>query len=175
MARKKKTKQPRKTKETKNADPIRVEVDYPVPEGARISRHNDYLRLDGMDGHPLAGVNGSVPYHRYVCHKALGGPSASECHHCGYPIPWKSSLTHASFRVVNVDHLDADKENNAASNLVPSCYWCNSNRWWAEAHEGFWSNWKRWMAEVPPQNRPNLAVIAAECCIGPFYKGEGAA
>lgn len=134
----------------------------PIPAGSRLEKANDYLRIVNAHGHILATYSGSMPYHRYVCFEAIGRPRQSACVHCGYVLPWKTTLTPAQPHVVNVDHLDNDKSNNDPANLAPSCSWCNANRSWAEKSSDFWAKWKKWMADIHPMNRPNLALIAPD-------------
>lgn len=133
-----------------------------------LIKHGEYLRITNAFGHPLSDAKGNIPYHRFVLYEKLGQPDATKCHWCGYILCWKTGLSEAYLYVVNADHLDSNKSNNDPSNLVPTCWWCNSNRSWAEAFPEFWSNWRRWMKDVPPAVRPKLAVIASEQGFGPF-------
>lgn len=75
--------------------------------------------------HPLA-VNGSVFEHRKVLFEAIG-PGHHPCHWCQTPVEWMRKGTAKRCTLV-VDHLDADKANNALENLVPSCSRCNWSR-----------------------------------------------
>lgn len=134
----------------------------PIPPWTRIVRKGKYLSILGAHDHPIAGLLGRIPYHRYVLHEKLGRPSSSECHWCGFPLPWKSSLYGYSSHSINADHVDGDTSNNHPSNLVASCWWCNANRSWAQKYEAFWSQWRRWMKDVPPASRPNLIAIGKE-------------
>jgi hypothetical protein len=71
------------------------------------------------------------------------------------------------WHVVNADHLDGNKSNNAPANLAPSCAWCNTNRSWAESFSDFWANWRNWMRDVPPYVRPNLIEVAKQMLLVP--------
>lgn len=137
-------------------------MNFELPEGARIEKHGEYLRIANANGHPLAGLRGRIPFHRFVLFESLGCPDSTRCTWCGYLMPWKSTLSNAVAHVVCCDHLDGDKGNNQPDNLVASCSWCNANRNWAEMHPEFWEQWRRWMADVPPYARPNLISIAME-------------
>jgi hypothetical protein len=150
----------RYTKRTK-----RMNLPVPIPEGSRIERNGKYLRIANCHCHPLASESGNIPYHRFVLYHSLGKPDVTPCHWCGYFLPWKTTQGHALGSVVNVDHLDADTNNNSPENLAASCWWCNANRIWAEKHPHFWQQWRKWMRDVPPVHRPNLRNIAADCRI----------
>lgn len=145
----------------------------PIPEGSRLEKAGDYLRIVNAEGHPLAGYKGTMPYHRFVCFESMGRPHASACVHCGYLLPWKTTLTPAQPHVVNVDHMDGDKSNNDPANLAPSCGWCNANRSWAENAPGFWKSWRKWMADVPPVNRPSLVLIAPDFGVETHFSDNG--
>lgn len=86
-----------------------------------------YVRLR-LPAHPLANKKGVVPRHRAVLWEALGMLWTSECHWCGYELPWKTTLRPAFTHVVHVDHLNETPGDDQAANLVPSCFWCNSHR-----------------------------------------------
>lgn len=139
-----------------------------IPEGSRIEKNGRYLRIANAHGHPLAGLRGSIPFHRFVLYVKLGEPTFTQCHWCGFPLPWNSSISNAVEHVVCADHLDNDGSNNEPENLVPSCSWCNKNRNWAEPHPDFWAKWRRWMADVHPSHRPNLPAIAEDFGITVF-------
>ena len=142
--------------QAKNAD-IHSHIQSYLPENAVIVQHaKGYYRLNNMYGHYLADNNGTIPLHRYVCYVTSASNSHEKCYHCGYSVPWKSSLRPANVHVVNVDHLDNDNSNNKPSNLVFSCWWCNANRSWAEEHPQFWAFMRKVFAEVPPQYRPDI-------------------
>jgi hypothetical protein len=134
----------------------------PLPCGATIGKNGKYLVVNNANGHPIAGLRGRIPYHRFVLYETLGRPTATPCHWCGYVLPWTSTIANAVCHIIVADHLDGDETNNEPSNLVPSCNWCNMNRNWAELHEEFWGQWRRWMRDVPPAVRPNLPQIAKE-------------
>lgn len=72
---------------------------------------------------PIANRAGRVYVHRRALFDAIGlGPH--ECHWCHCHVNWFAGL--------HVDHVDTDRRNNAATNLVPSCQPCNArrtNRW----------------------------------------------
>ena len=134
----------------------------PLPDGATVSKKGDYLVVNNANGHPIAGLRGAIPYHRFVLYESLGRPEFTKCSWCGYVLPWKTTISSAVCHVVNADHLDGDKTNNAPQNLVPSCSWCNKNRNWAEPHKIFWNKWREWMRDVPPFARPDLIEIARD-------------
>lgn len=52
------------------------------------------------------------------------GTGSQPCHWCGLVVDW---LTPFPAGLV-VDHVDANRRNNALANLVPSCAPCNSRR-----------------------------------------------
>lgn len=141
-------------------DPASLPI--PIPANSRIVRNGKYLRIVNCFDHPLSGLYGNLPYHRYVLHEKLGRPTSSNCHWCDFPLPWKSMLASYYSHSVNSDHVDGDTSNNDPSNLVPSCWWCNANRSWAQKYETFWQQWRRWMKDVPPAFRPNLISIGKE-------------
>ena len=87
------------------------------------SVNGDGYRVLHSEGHPLAVAQGKVLEHRVVLFNALGAGQHS-CHWCGVPLTWRGP---AKSRI-NVDHLDWDKLNNDAANLVPSCLDCNTKR-----------------------------------------------
>ena len=94
-------------------------VDVATIRPRRVRRRVDrgYVRLYVPD-HPLA--NGGWVYeHRLVLYEVLG-PAPQECWWCGVEVRWGETL--------QVDHLDADRSNNDAANLVPSCQPCNQGR-----------------------------------------------
>lgn len=68
--------------------------------------------------HPLAGKQGKIYEHRKVLYDKLGAES-QECYWCGINMSWKE---------ITVDHLNSDKNDNNAQNLVPSCNSCNRCR-----------------------------------------------
>jgi hypothetical protein len=141
---------------------------FDIPKGATIQKCGNYLRLSNMQGHPIASIKGFVPYHRFVLYEHLGRPHCSPCYHCGFNLLWSTSLADSSHHNVNVDHLDCNTMNNHPNNLKPSCFWCNSNRSWAEKYPEFWSNWRRWLRDVPPAFRPDPRKLAVDFGITEF-------
>jgi hypothetical protein len=100
---------------------------HEVAEGSYITKQG-YRSLTQMQGHPVAARNGDVLEHRYVLYEKIG-PGRHPCHWgCGRIVEWGVDL--------HVDHVDADKLNNAPENVVPSCNPCNvsraSKRLWAD-------------------------------------------
>lgn len=79
--------------------------------------------------HPLSqgvsecGRYGKVYEHRLVLFDKIGN-GTHKCHWCKKVITWDGSV---GGRIV-ADHLDGDKWNNTASNLVESCWRCNFAR-----------------------------------------------
>ncbi|CAN0453554.1 unnamed protein product, partial [Phaeothamnion confervicola] len=72
--------------------------------------------------HPLADSDGWVRVSRATAWKAWKG-QPRWCHWCSRgPLLWISS--DLSTRLC-VDHLDGDRANDRASNLLPSCTACN--------------------------------------------------
>jgi hypothetical protein len=143
-----------------------------IMENLKIEKHGKYLRVIDMHDHPLACTRGRIPYHRLVLFEKLCANQYAPCHWCHYPLTWKTNLNPAFVHVINADHLDGDTTNNDPDNLVPSCWWCNANRSWAESHLVFWNNWKKWMKHIPPAMRPNLIEIAKDCGIEVELKAE---
>lgn len=86
--------------------------------GTGSIRDNGY-RVVRAPGHPLAGRDGAALEHRLVLYAKIG-PGSHPCHWCGTAVSWMVDLT--------ADHLDWDRLNNVAENLVPSCQSCNSGR-----------------------------------------------
>ena len=67
--------------------------------------------------------------HRRVLYDKIGyGPHW--CYHCGCHVNWLTRKRTEPWPVgmLTVDHLDADKTNNAYENLVPACIKCNAGR-----------------------------------------------
>jgi hypothetical protein len=88
---------------------------------AYISKSSGYVIECGHEGHPLVGARGRVRQHRLVLWDKLKGEN-SECYWCKRIVFW------FSLPLLVVDHLDKDKTNNNASNLVASCIRCNAHR-----------------------------------------------
>lgn len=86
-----------------------------------LDRYGYVVAVDSA--HPMSYQNGRVLLHRKVLYDALGGADAT-CHWCGMGLEWRAPLPSR----LTVDHLDADKQNNDRSNLVPSCSPCNTRR-----------------------------------------------
>lgn len=90
-------------------------------------------------GHPLASKSGLMLVHRKILFDEIGwGPHP--CHWCGVHVDWR--VGRDAIKSLVVDHLDHDKLNNALSNLVPSCNYCNGHR-----HEG--DQWTQWTEGDP--------------------------
>jgi hypothetical protein len=140
-----------------------------LPEGWSLwsGDKRGYMTIANADGHPIAGLRGRIPYHRYLLFEHLGRPEWTQCFWCGFSLPWRVGLPKPTWHVINVDHIDGNPKNNELSNLVPSCAWCNCNRSWAQPFESFWKNWRKWLAQVPPIYRPNLIDIATDFGIEP--------
>ena len=93
-------------------------TDYYVPK-ERLSHPAGYVTVRAKE-HPLcAARGGKYEYeHRVVLYNHRGaGPF--NCHWCGQEVTWAT---------LHVDHLDENRTNNAAENLVPSCASCNIGR-----------------------------------------------
>src|SRR5882762_813129 len=74
-------------------------------------------------GHPLADERGRVLAHRALLYDKIG-PGPHRCHWCQAEIEWLRDLSDP--RMLVVDHLDYDKQNNAEENLMAVCHPCNS-------------------------------------------------
>lgn len=100
-------------------------------------------------GHPLANREGAIGENRYVLFNAIGeGPHP--CHWCGKPVHWRTGS--AAIKNLVVDHLDHDKLNNSASNLVPACNPCNGHRLAGDA-------WEPWTPGTPV----GRSLLHAQC------------
>ena len=85
---------------------------------ASVREHSHGYVLEPARGHFLARGSSHAYQHRLVYHREHGdGPFL--CHWCGLAATWDD---------MHVDHLDDDKKNNAAENLVASCPECNQKR-----------------------------------------------
>lgn len=77
-----------------------------------------YVQVFPPEGHPLTPAAGRVREHRLVMFDHRGfGPYV--CRWCEAPLTWES---------MDIDHVDANKQNNAIENLVPACPQCNRDR-----------------------------------------------
>ena len=79
-----------------------------------------YVVLSGQHGHPLANYRGRLREHRKVLYDHIGSGEHC-CYWCGVQVNWEDGS-------LATDHLDWDVSNNDLSNLVPTCYPCNSSR-----------------------------------------------
>lgn len=84
--------------------------------------NGDGYRVIHAPGHPLAGAQGKALEHRVVLYEQIG-PGSHPCHWCGRSLPWKGGA-----KGIQVDHLDGDRLNNDAANLVVACLDCNTKR-----------------------------------------------
>jgi hypothetical protein len=105
----------------------------------RVDRHGDphfthYTHRDAVSSHgyvwthaplhPLAHGRSRVYRHRMVLFDAIGaGPHS--CNWCGTTVWWEPE---DGQKMLEADHVDADRLNNDRSNLVPSCQACNKSR-----------------------------------------------
>lgn len=109
----------------------------------RAANGSVYRRIKAP-GHPLAHKDGKAWEHRVVLYDSIGA-GVQQCHHCGKELVWMvPDPARNDKRLVYVDHLNSDKSDNRAENLVPSCFRCNTRRGQAERHkqlraQGFWS------------------------------------
>jgi hypothetical protein len=110
------------------------------------------------DEHPMSN-KGWVLHHRKVLFDALG-PDDQPCHWCGWVLPWRHE--NGALWCINVDHLDADRQNNLVENLVPSCWCCNANRAWKHLAPKVWKQLLRTFRDVPPWERKVIPWLAIE-------------
>lgn len=89
-----------------------------APSGAGTVDVQGY-HIDRRRGHPLAMSQSRLARHRAVLYEQLG-PGEHPCRWCGRLVAWGTDL--------NVDHLDGNKLNNEARNLVAACSSCNAGR-----------------------------------------------
>jgi hypothetical protein len=68
--------------------------------------------------HPLAPPGGTLPRGRVVLYEKLG-PGAHPCTFCGKVLSWVGKP------LLNVCHLDLDKDNDAPGNLAAACRSCS--------------------------------------------------
>lgn len=128
-------------------------------EHCKLSRTGKSLRMIGPQPHPLETSKGYVALHRYILFESLNQPDTTPCHWCHYSLPWKVKKPNAMRFVVCTDFLDSNHSNRDPSNLVPSCFWCSSNRQWAAKYPEFWNGWLDRMKDTPPHQRPNLEEV----------------
>lgn len=92
-------------------------------------------------GHPLADKYNRLWEHRAVLYDSIG-PGPARCHYCQLALSWSVDKFDPS--ALQVDHLNARRDDNRPENLVPCCRRCNVARGQAGAHQrlkaaGFWS------------------------------------
>lgn len=108
-------------RQRKYGDPLATAPPRAKPPKRPVKRY----RRVYAPGHPLANQEGAVRENRYVLFNAIGqGPH--RCHWCGTPVVWRTGAE--AIKNLVVDHLDHDRLNNLAVNLVPSCNACNGHR-----------------------------------------------
>jgi hypothetical protein len=122
---------------------------------------NGYYDVSGLPDHFLANKKGVIPAHRLLCYEIRYKDHVySPCHWCGYPLFWKvkySGTNKVQSMVVNVDHIDGNNANNDPLNLIASCYWCNSNRSWAD--KDFFESCINEYKTVAPWMRPSMVDL----------------
>jgi len=101
---------------------LKAEVSPPRPERT----HSQGYVLEYMPEHPLwQDVQGRIYQHRRVFFDCHGkGPHC--CHWCGKVVAWDE---------MDVDHVNAVRDDNDPGNLVASCPPCNKDRGRAKAAE----------------------------------------
>jgi len=77
--------------------------------------------------HPIAPPGGITLISRIVLYDKIG-PGEHPCHWCNTPVRWIVGGGPATPGSLLADHLDHDRANDAADNLVPSCNRCNAHR-----------------------------------------------
>jgi len=91
--------------------------------GGYVNKHG-YRRIY-LPAHPLGAArhDGQVEEHRVVLYDSIG-PGPHACYWCGTEVDWFAE----EHRKLQTDHVNADKLDNRAENLVPSCRPCNTTR-----------------------------------------------
>jgi hypothetical protein len=84
---------------------------------------NGYVRAYST-GHPTADADGKVCVHRAILFDSIGG-GAHPCHWCDRPVTW---FTRSWATELVADHLNGNRLDNRATNLVPACNRCNTQR-----------------------------------------------
>lgn len=84
-----------------------------------LPHSNGYVLLWAPD-HPLrAGKSGPREYEHRVVFYDEHGEGPFRCHWCSTVVSWSD---------MDVDHVNAKRDDNAIGNLVPSCHPCNTKR-----------------------------------------------
>jgi len=85
-------------------------------------RHSSGYKILRCPGHPLAMKrNSAVEYEHRVVFYDTNGEGPFMCHWCGAKLTWDD-------KHMNVDHLNAVRDDNNPENLVASCGVCNTSR-----------------------------------------------
>jgi hypothetical protein len=87
-------------------------------------KENTYRKVY-LPNHPLARKDGSVLLSRAILYEKVG-PFPCGCHWCGADIRW--AVGEPGPNAIVADHIDTNRGNDVASNLVPSCSACNVQR-----------------------------------------------
>lgn len=120
-------------------------------------------------GHPLARQSGLLFEHRKVLYDQIGdGPH--KCYWCDGEVQWSNAGKSKRGSLVP-DHLDGNKSNNSADNLVAACNTCNALRGlfvhWVMSHRNDRWLWKLYLEftekrEVEsPTGLPNATASAS--------------
>lgn len=99
-------------------------LDRRVPAESRGIPRGAYVEVV-RPGHPLAGRRNGAALHRVVLYDVIG-PGSHPCHWCGSEVSWDAPRY--SPQELQADHIDQDRSNNDAANLVPTCGPCNTSR-----------------------------------------------